>query len=413
MVAVSSRCGPGWCVSPPSASQCHYWQAEPSAVVTGTAAAAGTPSLAAPACPDAHVAAFGPNVCVFTDTMSQAAIQNDLDNIATQQVPVASQFTSRDSPSSSEPGTYGSAADPLVFQVGYYTEVAGLGAMPTDTVINGAIDVFNNLCTPGPMTATSDDNFWRSLSNVTLNVHLRLRPGVLASGGRCVRRGMRQHRRDVVGIPGRARSGAPSSTAASSSRTTAPTTTSRAAGSSPTAPSAAPSTSTATSRTWSATAPSAERTDARTDCGTWSTRASRALRRQCSAVNVSRTPCSPSSPVTEEEPFLYTDAQGNYDVFVPAVQHDSTGPGWAGGDQRGHIDPAQPVLRCHTRTPPPRRWTAAGGPRPRPDPHPRCLQPRPADRGHPFRHRRPRARASPHLSRSTALRPWSLSRTPG
>lgn len=41
--------------------------------------------------------------------------------------------------------------------VGYYTQVAGLGAMPQDTVINGAIDVFNNLCTAGtqdciPMT---------------------------------------------------------------------------------------------------------------------------------------------------------------------------------------------------------------------------------------------------------------------
>ena len=54
-----------------------------SAVFPGNAAAAGTLS-AAPACPDANVAAFGPNVCVFTDTMSQAAIQNDL-NQATGQ----------------------------------------------------------------------------------------------------------------------------------------------------------------------------------------------------------------------------------------------------------------------------------------------------------------------------------------
>src|SRR5712692_4742668 len=46
-------------------------------------------------CPGANVAAFGPNVCVFNDTMSQTAIQNDLNSIATQQVPVASQFDSQ------------------------------------------------------------------------------------------------------------------------------------------------------------------------------------------------------------------------------------------------------------------------------------------------------------------------------
>ena len=41
------------------------------------------------------------------------------------------------------------------------------------------------------------------------------------------------------------------------------------------------------------------------------------------------------SPVTEEEPFLYTDSQHNYRVFVPAVQHDSSGPSWASGTEAG------------------------------------------------------------------------------
>src|SRR6202021_2475579 len=118
----------------------------------------------------------GPNVCVFKPAMSQAAIQADLNAIATQQVPVSSQFDSQRYAVFFEPGTYGSTADPLVFQVGYYTEVAGLGAMPQDTVINGAADVFNNLCTAGTSNCNSDDNFWRSLSNVTLNVDFPLSP---------------------------------------------------------------------------------------------------------------------------------------------------------------------------------------------------------------------------------------------
>src|SRR6185437_3687784 len=93
------------------------------ALVAGVGFAA-VPSHAAAAassiCPDANVAAFGPNVCVFTDTMS----------------PVASQFSSQRYAVLFRPGTYGSAGNPLVFQVGYYTQVAGLGAMPQDTVIN-------------------------------------------------------------------------------------------------------------------------------------------------------------------------------------------------------------------------------------------------------------------------------------
>jgi len=145
-----------------------------SAAVTGpagvAAATATASSSAASLCPDAESAQFGPNVCVFNDTMTQSAIQADLNAISAQQVPVGSQFDSDRYSIFFEPGQYGSAADPLVFQVGYYTQVAGLGAMPQQTVIDGAIDVFNNLCGGGSCNA--DDNFWRSMSNLTLNVDL-------------------------------------------------------------------------------------------------------------------------------------------------------------------------------------------------------------------------------------------------
>jgi hypothetical protein len=40
-------------------------------------------------------------------------------------------------------------------------------------------------------------------------------------------------------------------------------------------------------------------------------------------------------PVTEEEPFLYSDSQGNYNVFVPVVQHNSSGPAWTSGTEAG------------------------------------------------------------------------------
>ena len=105
--------------------------------VVPSQAASAAPSI----CPDANVAAFGPNVCVFSATMSQTAIQHDLDSISTQQVPVDSQFNSQRYAVLFRPGTYGSASSPLVFQVGYYTQVAGLGAMPQDTVKIGRAHV--------------------------------------------------------------------------------------------------------------------------------------------------------------------------------------------------------------------------------------------------------------------------------
>ncbi len=96
--------------------------------------------------------------------MPQSQIQATVDSIANQQV--SNQFGTQRYALLFEPGSYGSAADPLFFQVGYYTSVAGLGASPGDVVINGAVDSFNQ-CSAGSCTALV--NFWRSLSNLTIN----------------------------------------------------------------------------------------------------------------------------------------------------------------------------------------------------------------------------------------------------
>jgi hypothetical protein len=42
-----------------------------------------------------------------------------------------------------------------------------------------------------------------------------------------------------------------------------------------------------------------------------------------------------TSPVTREKPFLYVDSAGNYNVFVPALRHDSSGTTWASGPAAG------------------------------------------------------------------------------
>jgi len=108
---------------------------------------------------------FGPNVMVFDPSMSTSQIQAAVDAVADQQVP--NQFGSERYALLFKPGTYGTAADPLNFQVGYYTAVAGLGLSPNDVVINGSVYVRNQCVGP---SCVALNNFWRSLSNLTINV---------------------------------------------------------------------------------------------------------------------------------------------------------------------------------------------------------------------------------------------------
>ena len=129
--------------------------------LSGAAVASGDAASAAANVPD-----FGPNVKIFDPSMSQAEIKAAVDAIAAQQIP--NQFGTERYALLFMPGSYGSAAAPLNFQVGYYTEVAGLGALPTDVSVNGTIDSYNQCFGPGDCTALV--NFWRSMSNLTINV---------------------------------------------------------------------------------------------------------------------------------------------------------------------------------------------------------------------------------------------------
>jgi hypothetical protein len=108
---------------------------------------------------------LGPNTLVFDPSMPTSQIQAAVDAVAAQQV--GNQFGDARYALLFKPGIYGSATEPLNFQVGYYTEVAGLGQSPTDVTINGSIYV-RNQCDNG--TCFALNNFWRSLSNLTINV---------------------------------------------------------------------------------------------------------------------------------------------------------------------------------------------------------------------------------------------------
>src|SRR5450756_213185 len=105
----------------------------PLAVVAGMIMTTGAVSASPPpAQPD-----FGPNVVILDPSMSTSQIKTIVDGISTQQI--SNQFGTERYAVLFKPGTYGSSTAPLNFQIGYYTDVAGLGALPTDVAINGTI----------------------------------------------------------------------------------------------------------------------------------------------------------------------------------------------------------------------------------------------------------------------------------
>ena len=130
-------------------------------VAASFALSAGSANAANPhAAASATAPALGGNVIVFDPSMPLADIQAKVNAVWTQQA--RNEMGEQRYALLFMPGTYGTTTNPLVIQVGYYTEVAGLGQNPSDVVITGAVDAFNPDGT-GSLTV-----FWRSVSNLTI-----------------------------------------------------------------------------------------------------------------------------------------------------------------------------------------------------------------------------------------------------
>ena len=135
--------------------------------VTAPAAAAADPDL-------------GPNVTVLDPSMPTATIQAAIDKVFTQQVD--DEMGPNRYALLFKPGEYGTDT-PLNVRIGYYTEVAGLGLSPNDVTINGHVDVVNRCFGPnGGEPCFALNNFWRSLSNLTIAVKDLDPPGCRNAG---------------------------------------------------------------------------------------------------------------------------------------------------------------------------------------------------------------------------------------
>lgn len=100
---------------------------------------------------------FGPNVMFFDSSMSKSLIQSNLDAVFKQQE--RSQFGTNRYAWVFKPGKYD-----LDVNVGFYTQVLGLGATPDDVVINGSVHSEAEW-----MRGNATCTFWRAFENMAVN----------------------------------------------------------------------------------------------------------------------------------------------------------------------------------------------------------------------------------------------------
>ena len=257
---------------------------------------------------------FGPNVIIFDPSMPVSDIQATVDAIHAQQVD--DEMGTNRYALLFKPGVYGTPEQPLQMKVGYYTEVAGLGASPTDVIINGKIEVYNRcLADGGTSNCLALVNFWRTLSNLSININAAGQDGCRASANFwAVSQAVSMRRVNISG----------GNLSLMDYCTAGP----QYASGGFIADSNLPFVINGSQQQW---------LTRNSVIGGWSN----AVWNQVFA-GVEGAPSDESfpnppyttletTPVSREKPYLFLDAQGNYNVRVPAAQTDTRGISWANG----------------------------------------------------------------------------------
>ncbi|WP_432844116.1 ricin-type beta-trefoil lectin domain protein [Dactylosporangium sp. CA-092794] len=245
---------------------------------------------------------LGPNVSIFDPSMSASTIQSKLTSVFNSQV--SNQFGTQRYALLFRPGTYNVDAN-----VGFYTQVAGLGLTPDQVTINGAVHAEADWWPDGTQNATQ--NFWRSAENLSVNptggtdrwavsqaapyrrMHVRgnlqLDDGGWSSGGWIS---------DSV-IDGQIRSGS--------------------------------------QQQW---------ITRNSNMGSWSGSNWNMVFVGDTNAPSGNFPSPPytrvaQTPVVREKPFLYVDGNGAYQVFVPSLRTNSVGNSWQSGNAGSSIPISQ------------------------------------------------------------------------
>lgn len=281
----------GKCLDVPSASTADSVQLQQYACNASTAQSFYVNPVAAqqpPGTPD-----LGPNVTVFDPSTPAATVQSSLNAAFAQQE--TNQFGTARKAFLFEPGTYDADAN-----VGFYTQVAGLGLSPDDVTIRGAVHAEADW-----FQGNATQNFWRSAENLSVTpasgtdrwavsqaapyrrIHLRgnlqLDDGGWSSGG---------YMADTK-VDGQVRSGSQQQWLTRNSQ-----------------------------------------------LGSWTGSNWNMVFVGSKGVPATSFPNPPyttvaQSPVTREKPFLYIDSAGAWKVFVPASRTNSSGVSWSSGTPEG------------------------------------------------------------------------------
>ena len=315
------------------------------------------PASAKPAKPLPVGSVLGSQVTVFDPSMPVSEIQATLDAVHAQQV---------DNEMGSEryaflflPGTYGTAETPLQVKVGYYTEIAGLGAQPTDVTIHGKIEVYNRCLGDGdPPNCIALTNFWRTLSNLTLQIDAAGQDGCRASANFwAVSQAVSMRRLNVTG----------GGLSLMDYCTAGP----QYASGGFIADSTLPNVINGSQQQW---------LTRNSEIAGWSNAVwNQVFAGTVGAPSDADFPNPPyttleQTPVSREKPYLFVDGRGHWGVRVPSAQRNTRGITWGAGLTAGPDHPAARLLRGQ-----------AG--RLRPEDQPRA-RPRPAPAADPRRVRR-------------------------
>ncbi len=280
--------------------------------------ACGMASHAQPVAPT-----LGPNVLIFDPSMPISEIQAAVNAVSAQQV--SNQFGTQRYALLFKPGVYGSAQSPLIINLGFYTDVAGLGAQPGDVTINGHVDVYNQCFSANNCTAL--DNFWRSLSNLTVHITGTGLDGCRASADfwavsqaapmrRVSMNGANLTLQDYCTAGPQFASGgfiADSQIATTGGKVIINGSQQQFY------------TRNSNIGTWTN--------------GVWNQVFSGVVGAPAQSYPNPTYTTLASTPVSREKPFLYLDPAGNYNVFAPALQTNSVGASWLTGSEPGRSIP--------------------------------------------------------------------------
>ncbi|MFI7606285.1 adenylyl cyclase [Micromonospora sp. NPDC049366] len=279
-----------------------------------TTAASTTSAAAVAGPPRPGTQSLGPRVTVFDPSMPVSEIQATLD--ATYARQVGNEMGTDRYAFLFKPGSYGTPEQPLQIKVGYYTEIAGLGAAPTDVRITGKIEAYNRcLQDNGTSNCIALVNFWRTLSNLSLTVNAAGQDGCRSSANFwAVSQAVSMRRLNIDG----------GGLSLMDYCTAGP----QYASGGFIADSRLPATTNGSQQQW---------LTRNSEVAGWSNAVwNQVFAGVVGAPDDATFPDPPyttldTNPLSREKPYLFVDGTGRYQVRVPAVRRDSRGISWGDG----------------------------------------------------------------------------------